>query len=174
MPTLSANVGSACCAPTQAGAVALVGLEPTRPCEHRSLKPACLPVPSESQEGVFARMLDLNQRLGQRLLKTSSHQCESNARPSLYQRDALPTELWRLELTLWASSADVGNAHSANNGAVRIRGFEPPRPCEHQPLKLTCLPVPPYPQMVRREPEKYLWLGSNQRHHEYESCALTT
>ena len=27
---------------------------------------------------------------------------------------------------------------------VQMRGLEPPRPCEHQHLKLACLPIPPH------------------------------
>ena len=33
------------------------------------------------------------------------------------------------------------------NGMVRIRGLEPPPPCEDQHLKLARLPIPPYPHM---------------------------
>ena len=32
---------------------------------------------------------------------------------------------------------------------MRKGGFEPPRSCERQPLKLVRLPVPPLPQVVR-------------------------
>jgi hypothetical protein len=31
-------------------------------------------------------------------------------------------------------------------GLVRLSGFEPPRSCDRQPLKLVRLPIPPQPQ----------------------------
>src|SRR5436309_4216838 len=45
----------------------------------------------------------------------------------------------------WALAAP-GRVGSGGNRRVRQRGFEPPRGCPRQPLKLVRLPVPPLPR----------------------------
>ncbi len=39
----------------------------------------------------------------------------------------------------------LASKKSLSSLLVRPRGFEPPRPCGHKPLKLACLPIPSRP-----------------------------
>ena len=46
----------------------------------------------------------------------------------------------------WLAKPKLALGMKASEGMVRKRGFEPPRSCDRQPLKLVRLPVPPLPR----------------------------
>jgi hypothetical protein len=63
--------------------------------------------------------------------------------------------------TIWRSGHEEGVFYTAFFDLVRKGGFEPPRYCYRQPLKLVRLPVPPLPRMRAKEIQNFKLLTSD-------------
>ncbi len=66
-----------------------------------------------------------------------------------------PENIWSALRATKEKAAHAGENLSENTVLVRERGFEPPRPEGHQPLKLTRLPIPPFARTCRSIDGKY-------------------
>ena len=91
------------------------GVEPARPCEHRHLKPASLPIPPLAHPYVRAVLFSAGCIIPQ---------CFSN-------------------VNLFLAGNKKSEQAFQLAPMVREAGVEPARPCEHRHLKPASLPIPP-------------------------------
>ena len=112
--------------PLKRGLVPLVGLEPTRPCGHRILNPACLPVPTQWHKLSWCR--------GAGLGHNSARLPPCRSRP-------------RLAISLANCLRNIAPAFSSSpTQAVELvagAGLEPAWPCGQGILSPQRLPIPP-------------------------------